>query len=131
VRSFKAEFDRRGVVISAVSFAEPAVLFDYQKRHQWPFLMLADPKRIAYGKFALKRLSLFHVFSPATLKLYLKLFRLGLAREDYGKEDIYQAGGDFLLDRAGNILFAYRSQNPADRPSAERLLREIDRMSSS
>ena len=130
MHSFKAEFDRRGVVIAAVSFAEPAVLSAYQKRHQWPFLMLADRKRAAYGKFALKRLSWFHVFSPATLKFYLKLFRLGLAREDYGKEDVYQAGGDFLLDRAGNILYAHRSQNPADRPSAERLLREVDRFAS-
>ena len=129
--SFKAEFARRRVVIAVVSFAEPAVLFDYQQRHQWPFLIFADPKRAAYGKFALKRLSWFHVFSPATLKLYLKLFRLGLAREDYGKADIYQAGGDFLLDRAGNILYAHRSQDPADRPSAERLLREIDRTGSS
>jgi peroxiredoxin len=127
VRSFKAEFDRRSVVIAAVSFAEPAVLSEYQKLHQWPFLILADPKRTAYEEFALKRLSLFHVFSAATLKLYLKLFRQGMAREDWGKEDIYQAGGDFLLDRAGNILFAHRSQDPADRPSAERLLREVDR----
>jgi peroxiredoxin len=128
VRSFKAEFDRRDVMIAVVSFAEPAKLIRYQEQHHWPFAILADPKRRAYDVFNLERLSWFRIFSPATLKLYLRLLRGGMMREDYGKEDISQAGGDFLLDRAGNVLFAHRSQDPADRPSAEKLLREIDRM---
>lgn len=128
VSSHKAEFDRRAVKIVVVSFAEPEKLAGYQKHHRWPFTILADPERKAYQTLALKRLSWFRVFSPATLKLYLKLMREGRARENYGQEDIYQAGGDFLLDRAGNIFFAHRSQNPADRPTAQKLLDEIDRL---
>jgi hypothetical protein len=54
------------------------------------------------------------------------LLREGLPRKDYGKEDIYQSGGDFLIDHDGRILFAHRSRDPADRPSAERLLQVID-----
>lgn len=99
----------------------------YQDLHRWPFALLADPRREAYRAFALKRLSLLRVFSPATLKLYLKLWRARRGSENYGREDIHQGGGDFLLDRAGNLLFAHRSQDPADRPPVERLLREIDR----
>jgi peroxiredoxin len=128
VKSVKSEFDRRGVAIAVVSFAEPQILAHYQQQHQWPFTMLADPGRVAYGKFALKRLSWFAVFSPATLKMYWKLRREGMKREDYGKEDIYQSGGDFLLDRDGKILFAHRSQNPSDRPSASRLFEVIDEL---
>ena len=124
--SCKPEFDRRDVTIAVVSFAEPAMLLQYQECHAWPFQMLADPKRLAYRAFRLGRLSWLRVFSVATLKLYFRLMRKGVARENYGKEDIYQAGGDFLLDRAGNILFAHRSKDPADRPSVEKLLREID-----
>ena len=127
MRAFKPEFDRRGVAIVIVSFAEPAKLVPYLEYHRWPFTILADPERKAYAAFALKRLSWWHVFSPAALKLYLKLLRKGLRRQDYGKEDIYQSGGDFVLDREGNILFAHRSEEPADRPLIGSLLMAIDR----
>ena len=88
--------------------------------------MLADPERKAYEAFALKRLSWFQVFSPAALKLYWKLLRSGMKQERYGGDDIYQSGGDFLIDGSGNILFAHRSQDPADRPAVARLLMAID-----
>jgi hypothetical protein len=126
VQSLKGEFARRGVVIAVVSFAEPATLIHYQEQHRWPFTILADPDRVAYGAFALRRLSWLRVFSPATLKLYWKLLREGMKREDYGKDDIYQSGGDFLLDSEANLLFAHRSQDPADRPAGAKLLEAID-----
>jgi peroxiredoxin len=128
VRSRKDEFERRGVAIAVVSFAEPARLVPYQEHHQWPFTILSDPGRNAYRRFALKRLSWFRVFSPATLKLYWELLRKGMKMSARGKDDIYQAGGDFLLDRQGNILFAHRSQDPADRPTASRLLEVIEEL---
>jgi peroxiredoxin len=71
VKEFKAEFNRRGVAIAVVSFAEPFRLVQYQEHHQWPFTMLADPERKAYRAFDLTRLSWFSVFSPATLMLYI------------------------------------------------------------
>ena len=126
MRQQHAEFERRGVTVAVVSFAEPAKLVHYQEHHRWPFIMLADPKRKAYEAFALKRLSWFQVFSPAALKLYWKLLRSGMKRERYEGDDIYQSGGDFLLDRTGNILFAHRGQNPADRPAPAQLLMAID-----
>ena len=89
--------------------------------------MLADPHREAYRAFALKRLSWFQVFSPSTLKLYFRLLREGKKLQNYGKDDFYQAGGDFLVDAQGNIVFAHRSQDPADRPPLAKLLEAIDR----
>ena len=128
MRTLKSELDRRGVAVVAISFADPAKLASYQERQRWPFKLFADPERRAYAAFNLKRLSWFRVFSPATLAGYLKLSRRGMKREGYGGDDIYQSGGDFLVDRSGTILFAYRGQGPADRPAPARLLQEIDRV---
>jgi len=127
MRAFKAEFDRRGIAIVIVSFAEPGKVSSYIEYHNWPFTFLADPRRKAYAVFALKRLPWWRVFSPAMLKLYFKLVGKGLPRRDYGKEDVYQSGGDFVLDREGNILFAHRSEDPGDRPQVGNLLMAIDR----
>ena len=126
MQSFKNEFDRRGVTIIVISFAEPERLVPYQEHHRWPFVILADPGRNVYQAFALKRLSLLQAFSPSTLKLYFKLLREGAKLENYGRDDYYQAGGDFFIDREGSVLFAHRSQNPADRPPVETLLKAID-----
>jgi peroxiredoxin len=115
------------VAIVVISFAQPEHLLPYQKHHHWPFVILADPKRIAYQAFGLKRLSFLRVFSPSTLRLYVRLLREGKRFQNYGKEDYYQAGGDFLVDREGNILFAHRSQDPADRPDLRKLLEAFDR----
>jgi peroxiredoxin len=124
----KSEFDRRGVSVVIISFAEPDRLVAYQEQHRWPFTILADPQRKVYQAFELKPLSWFRVFSPPVLKLYFKLWRRGLKQEPYGGEDIYQSGGDFLLNSTGHVLYAYRSQSPADRPAPEKLLQEIDRV---
>ena len=129
MRSSKAEFDRRDVAIIVISFAEPAKLIRYQQYHNWPFAILADPGRTAYQGLNLTRLSLFRVFSPSTLRSYFKLFRGGARVQHYGKDDYYQAGGDFLIDRDGNVLFAHRSSEPSDRPAATRLLDAIDAIS--
>ena len=130
MQSAKAEFDRRSVSIAVVSFAEASTLVRYQEIHRWPFTILADPERVAYRALALERLAGWRVISPKTLKLYMKLFRQGMKSEDYGKQDIYQSGGDFLLDRGGNILFAHRSHEPADRPTVKTLLEKIDEVRS-
>jgi len=126
VQLAKSEFDQRKVAIVIVSFAEPERLELYQKHHQWPFIMLADPKRTAYQAFGLGRLPWLSVFSPATLKLYFKLLREGKRLERYGNDDYSQGGGEFIIDGEGDILFAYRSRDPADRPTIEVLLRAID-----
>jgi peroxiredoxin len=128
VKSCISEFDRRGVSVVVVSFAEPAKLRPYQEHYNWPFPVLADPDRTVYRTFNLKRLSWLRVFSPSTLGLYFKLLRAGMRPENYGKDDLYQAGGDFLLDRQGSILFAHRSRDPSDRPATAKLLDEIDRL---
>ncbi len=111
-----------------ISFAQPDRLVAYQEYHQWPFLLLADPDREAYHYFNLERLSWFRIFSLSTLKMYYHLLRKGRKIGNYGKDDYYQAGGDFLLDRQGNMLFAHRSHDPSDRPTIQRLLDEVNKI---
>jgi len=67
-------------------------------------------------------------FSPPTLKLYWRLMRRGIRQERYEGADIFQSGGDFLLDRDGNVRYAHRSIDPTDRPTVTELLQQIDQL---
>ena len=122
------EFERRGIRILVVSFSARELLVEYQKLHQWPFVVLADPERKAYRYFELVRLPWYRVFSPTTLRLYVRLLLKGRKLEDYGREDYRQSGGDFLVDSAGRTVFAHRSRDPADRPPVNALLMAVDQM---
>lgn len=131
MQSRKEAFEKRGVRVIVVSFARPERLAFYQEQRRWPFVVLADPDRRAYQAFGLKRLSWLQVFSPATIKLYWSLLRKGRKVRNYGQDDYYQGGGDFLLDRDGKVLFSHPSRDPSDRPSANRLLEAIDEIATS
>lgn len=122
----KEAFEKRGVLIAVVSFAPPEKLVVYQRHRNWPFLLLSDPERSAYTRFDLGRLSWLQLFGPATLKLYARIMLKGRRFHYYGKDDYQQGGGDFILDRRGNVLFAHRSRNPAGRPSPKTLIEAID-----
>ena len=128
VRAFTDEFERRGIRILVISFAAREQLAEYQKLHQWPFTVLADPERKAYRYFGLARLPWYRVFSPATIRLYARLLLQGRKLENYGRDDYRQSGGDFLVDSAGRTVFAHRSRDPADRPPVNALLTAIDQM---
>jgi len=127
VQNSKEQFDKRGVFIAVVSFAPPEKLIVYQQHRSWPFLMLSDAKRVAYDRFELGSLPWLRLFGAASMKLYARLILKGRRFQSYGKDDYKQGGGDFILDRQGTVLYAHRSQNPADRPSPQVLIEAIDR----
>jgi len=129
VQNKKEDFERRGVLVAVVSFAPPDKLVVYQQHRNWPFLILSDPQRAAYARFELGRLSWLRIFGPATISLYTRIMLKGRRFHYYGADDYQQGGGNFILDRQGKVLFAHRSQTPADRPAPDTLIDAIDRQS--
>jgi hypothetical protein len=41
------------------------------------------------------------------------------------REDVYQLGGDFVIDRERHVRFHYASEEATDRPSIEELLKAV------
>jgi peroxiredoxin len=128
VQAVKDELERKGIAIVVISFADPERLVAYQKVHQWPFTILADPERVAYTHFGLGLLPWRRVFSPATIKFYATVLLKGRKIENYGRDDYRQSGGEFIVDRDGEIVFEFRSHDPADRPTVSALLAAVDAM---
>jgi hypothetical protein len=89
-----------------------------------PFTVLSDPSRRLYGAFGLRTRPLLRLFDRETIMSYTRAFVRGhLPR--LRRTDLRQLGGDVVLNRAGNAVFVYRSETPADRPPVEVLLRTL------
>ncbi len=120
------QFRRRRVDVVAVGFGTPEQLTEWTPVRPISLPVLVDPERKLYAALGLGRTSLLALLRPGVIAHYLRLFkRWGRPRKP--QQDPWQLGGDFLVDPSGRVLWAYRSKNPADRPSITTLLQAIDR----
>ena len=89
--------------------------------------MVIDEERVFYEMFGLKR-SFKKVWSIQTLVYYAE--QVCLQRElpksyEEVEDDPHQMGGDFILEHVSEkvqLVMAYRSQSPPDRPKADQLI---------
>ncbi len=118
------EFRAAGAEVAAVSFAQSKALLPYARDLRIPFPLLSDPGRGAYKAYGLQKGSFWTIFGPKTVWEYVKLTSRGRLFRGI-QADPFQLGGDFVIDGRGILRFAYHSNDPTDRPSAERLLQAV------
>lgn len=119
------QFRANNTAVVVISQSTPEALAAQRKRN-FPFPVVGDPDRAAYRAFGLERTSWLTFLRPDVIVRYLgQVVRLVPVKVPHRGEDVLQLGGDFLLDRQGRIVFAYRSRVPTDRPSVSRLLAAI------
>ncbi|XP_072222190.1 prostamide/prostaglandin F synthase-like [Leuresthes tenuis] len=86
--------------------------------------MLLDPDRKVYAAFGLGA-SVKKVLNFDNMLLYAEYVAddMEFPRElPTIQDDMFQLGGDFLLDEHGRVLFSHSCQSPLDRPSVEDIL---------
>lgn len=91
-----------------------------------PFPVACDPERNIYRAFGLEpgRWTMF--FRSHVIGHYLKLiFKGWLPHMSERGEDLLQLGGDFIVSTNRQLVYAYRSRTPDDRPTASELLRQL------
>ncbi len=118
------EFRAAGAEVAVVSFAPSKALLPYARDLRIPFPLLSDPERIAYKAYGLRKGSFWAIFGPKTTWEYVKLISRGRLFRVI-QADPFQLGGDFVIDGQGIVRFAYRSEEPTDRPSTDRLLQTV------
>ena len=128
VRRLDPELPARARFV-AVSF-EPRAALAARRAALAPdlFELCCDPGRRTYAAFGLPRLGLRRLLGGRTLRLYAARMLRGEVARGIGS-DVHQMGGDFLLDRDGVVRLAHPSREPADRPEAGALVRELGRWS--
>ena len=115
-----------GCSVLVVCQARPEVLSVYLSRQPRGVPIVCDPERAAYRAFGLQRVSWLSFFRPNVLAGYVgKMLRGHRVRKPYPGEDVLQLGGDFVLNRRREVVFAFTSNDPTARPSVADILRSI------
>ena len=121
----KAWFSRKNVKVAIVTFEQSWRAEAYAKETgiDWPILM--DPTHHLYTAYKMERGSRLKVMGVANWLGYLKLIFRG-RRVRKPTDDIYQLGGDVLIDEKKLILYHFVSDRPIDRPSVTTLKAMIE-----
>ena len=114
--------------VLAVAYDEPSLLAAKALHHlELPFPLAIDRDRRAYAAWGLGRTNLFGaMLSPSLNWRYLRLLLAGERFLGFAP-DMFQLGGDFVVDPAGRIAFAHRMKNNGDRAAVADLLEALRR----
>jgi peroxiredoxin len=122
---------RADVQLVVVGPGTPAELRRYRDLLGLTMPVLSDPEWSAYRSFAFGRAGVREtVLAPRHWLAYARLIAKG-RRPERPRQDVFELGGDVLLDASGRIVWIYRSRVPDDRPSADEILAAVERYASS
>ena len=115
-----------GGEVLVVSFTPPKFIAAFLAEMPLPFPVVADPERKGYQAFALGSTNLRGFLRPGVIWRYLILILRGWLPKGPGENaDVWQLGGDFVIDATGRLRYAHPSKDSADRPSNEELLKAL------
>jgi AhpC/TSA antioxidant enzyme len=119
----REEIEALKAAVLLVAYDEPSLLEAKMMHHlELPFPLALDRDRTAYTAWGLGGTNLLGaMLSPS---LNWRYFRLLLAGERFlgFAPDMFQLGGDFVIDADGRLAAAFRPRRPDGRPSIDTLI---------
>ena len=123
VRDHLDQFGDARIVV--VTFATPDRLAAYRAHLRLPFDVVADTDRVLYELLGAQRGTNRQVWSPGTIRMYLRLIRAG-RRLHRPTEDIHQLGADAVIGRDGTLRYLSLPSSPDARPPISELIAALD-----
>jgi hypothetical protein len=126
LREQEDQFARLNVSIAVVTFEHDYFAHQYvaETHLAWPLLIDAD--RTTYCRYGMLAASFWDVWGPRTWWVYFKALLHGQTPKK-SAGDVYQRGGDVLIDPHGIVRLHHIGSGPADRPPITTILAAVDR----
>jgi peroxiredoxin len=123
LRNDRERFERAGMDVVLVGHGGPEDARRFVEARPVPFRVLVDPSRAAYERYGLKRGTIPQVFGPQCVAPMVRAALQPDCRQGLPNGgNVMQMPGAFVVDTAGVILLARRSETIADNPTTEQLL---------
>lgn len=124
MRDQEEEFGKLNVKIVVVTFEAGFLAREYVEETALTWPLLVDDTRETYRNYGMLSASFWDVWGPKTWWAYLKEVGKGKKlRKSEG--DIFQRGGDVLIDPGGTVHLHHIGVGPGDRPTVDTLLNKI------
>ena len=96
----------------------------YVEQTKLPWPLLLDTNRELYSAYGMEKGSLWSLSNPVAVARYVWLILRG---KNLGKPgcDVFQLGGDVLIDPAGIVRLHHASAGPHDRPSPKAIFDKV------
>jgi hypothetical protein len=121
LRQQSAELQRRGIDVAVVTFEELWRAEAYAEETQLLWPLLIDRQRQLFTAYGMERGTPQQVMGWTNWMSYIRLLLRG-RRLRLPTNDVYQLGGDVLIDPQGIVRLHHISRGPADRPALSALL---------
>jgi alkyl hydroperoxide reductase subunit AhpC len=127
LRRHEKEFEGLDLHVVVVTFEARERADEYVRETglRWPLLI--DRQRALYRAYGMGRGRWSAIWGPATWRAYVQLIARGRRlRRPTG--DVYQLGGDVIVDPQGKVALHHVGKGPADRPAVAALLERVRRL---
>jgi alkyl hydroperoxide reductase subunit AhpC len=126
LRDHEGEFRRRKVSIAIVTFENDFFARSYVEETSLTWPLLIDNSRETYASYGMLKASFLDIWGPRSWWAYLQEILKGrLPKSSHG--DIFQRGGDVLIDPDGIVRLHHVGAGPAGRPDVATILQKINR----
>jgi len=124
LRDHENELAGRNVKVAVVTFENDFFARSYVAETTLTWPLLVDDTRETYRNYGMLSASFWDIWGPKTWWAYLKQFMKG-ERLRKSEGDIYQRGGDVLIDPNGIVSLHHVGAGPADRPAIGTILNKL------
>jgi peroxiredoxin len=124
LREREAEFGGWRLKVVVVTFAHDYLARSYVEDTGLTWPLLIDSDRRAYCSYGMLEASFWDIWGPKTWLVYGRELLKGRKLEK-SEDDIYQRGGDVLIDPDGIVRLHHVGDGPADRPAVDQIFRIV------
>lgn len=124
MRDHENELKRLNLKVVVVTFENDFMARCYVEDTalQWPILV--DSSREVYKNYGMLTASFWDIWGFKTWQVYFREMSKGnLPKKSHG--DVYQRGGDILIDPDGVVRLHHVGDGPADRPAVDFMLKIV------